>query len=292
VLIQQLSNGLALGMVYALVAVGYSLVFGVLRILNMAHSAIYALGAHIIFICIVMQWGIVPGLIISMIVCGLVDVFLNTAILSPLRLKQQNDDAPSLIAAIGFSYVILNLVLVVFGSNRKSFPNLFDYGIWKVGGLQFLTSQVIIFGVSMALLVGLTLIVNYTKFGLGMRAVQQNIKAANLMGVNVRHIISVTFFLSGVLACLAGFLIAGYYQLVYPIMGVAVGNKAFAAAVLGGIGVLYGCIIGGLIVGITECFAVSFLGGGYRDAVAFVILIIALLFRPNGLFGKKDIVKV
>ena len=136
------------------------------------------------------------------------------------------------------------------------------------------------------------MIVYRTKLGTAMRAIQQNPRGANLMGIEVKNVISITFFISGVYAAIAGFLIAGYYMLVYPTMGVVVGNKAFAAAVLGGIGNLPGSVIGGLIVGILETMATSVLGGSYRDAVAFIILILVLIFKPNGLFGEKEIVKV
>ena len=138
----------------------------------------------------------------------------------------------------------------------------------------------------------LTFIIYKTKIGLAMRGIEQNRKAANLMGINVNFIIAFTFFLGGVSACISAILISSYYQVVYPNMGVVIGMKAFAAAVLGGIGILHGSIIGGLIVGISENLATAFLGGNYRDAVAFIILILVLILKPVGLFGKKGIVKV
>jgi branched-chain amino acid transport system permease protein len=146
--------------------------------------------------------------------------------------------------------------------------------------------------VSLALMIVLVLIVNKTKIGLAMRATEQNAKAANMMGVNVNFVISFTFFLAGVSAAIAGVLVAGYYEVVYPTMGYMAGLKAFAAAVLGGIGSLPGAIIGGLVIGVSESMAATFLGSTWRDCMAFVILIIVLILKPNGLFGKKGIMKV
>ncbi len=290
-LLEQTINGLALGMVYALVAVGYSLVFGILRILNLAHNSFYTLGANVILMFITMQFGIGYSLLAAIAFTSIVAIFYDRIILAPLRTKQSSD-IMSLITAIGVSYVIQNILMVVFGSQKRSFPNIYNFGPWEIFGYWIQPSQVILFSVSLLLLLVLTLIISKTKIGLGMRASQQNTKAANLMGVNVKNVITVTFLISGVSACIAGFLVSGYYQLVSVDMGVTVGTKAFAAAVLGGIGVLYGSIVGGLIVGLAECYVVTLFGGGYRDAIAFVILILVLLIRSNGLFGKKDIVKV
>lgn len=289
--IEQTMNGLALGVVYALVAVGYSLVFGILRILNLAHSAFYALGANLILVFVSIQFGIQYALILSVIITGLVAMSFDRYLLSPLR-NRGGSSIMSLITAIGFSYVIQNLLVAFLGSQRRPFPNVLDFGPVVIFGHRFQSSQLMLLFISLILLVILSLIVYKTKIGTGMRATQQNPKAASLMGINVRNITTFTFFISGVYAAIAGFLVAGYYEMVYPTMGVAVGTKAFAAAVLGGIGVLYGSIVGGLVVGLAECYVVALVGGGYRDAIAFVILIIVLLIRPNGLFGKKDIVKV
>jgi branched-chain amino acid transport system permease protein len=182
--------------------------------------------------------------------------------------------------------------MISFGSQTKFFPKLFDYGTVNILGSQIGTTQLFIFLVSLVLLSVLTYIIRFTKVGLAMRAVEQNQKAAHLMGIDVNKVITFTFFLGGASAAIAGSLISGYYQMVYAGMGFMAGMKAFSAAVLGGIGVLYGSIFGGVVVGISESFAATYLGGSYRDAVAFVILILVLLVRPNGLFGKKGITKV
>jgi branched-chain amino acid transport system permease protein len=289
--LQQLINGLTLGMVYALIAVGYSLVFGILRLVNFSHGSVYAFGAHMAMIFIAMKFGIFPALILSVILTGILGVVIDKLALAPLRAKNSKGIA-ALITTIGISYIIQNLLMIVFGSQTKFFPALFDYGAVRLMGIEFSSTQLCIFAVSLTLLLILTYIIRFTKIGLAMRAVEQNQKAAHLMGINVNFIITFTFFLGGASAAIAGTLISGYYQIVYPNMGFLAGLKAFSAAVLGGIGILHGSVIGGIIVGVSESFAASYLGGGYRDATAFIILIIVLLIKPAGLFGKKGITKV
>nr|WP_066501398.1 branched-chain amino acid ABC transporter permease [Abyssisolibacter fermentans] len=291
-LFQQIFDGLTLGMVYALIAVGYSLVFGILRLVNFSHGSVYAFGAHIaLVVAVSMQWGIFPALLISIIATGFLGILIDKLSLKPLREKKSKPIA-ALITTIGVSYIIQNLLMIIFGSQSKWFPKIFNYGIIKLGSISVNSTQLFIFLVSLLLLIILTVIIQKTKVGLAMRAVEQNPKAAHLMGINVNYIVSFTFFLGGASAAIAGTLISGYYQVVYPNMGFIAGLKAFSAAVLGGIGVLYGSVIGGLVVGLSESFAVSYFGGGYRDAVAFVILILVLIIRPKGIFGKKDITKV
>lgn len=290
--LQQIFDGLTLGIVYALIAVGYSLVFGVLRLVNFSHGSTYAFGAHIAMVVVVSAGaGLFWGLMISILVTGLMTVLLDRISLKPLRDKSSSGIS-ALITTIGASYIIQNTLMIVFGSRSKWFPKIFDYGNFYIGDILVKSTQVGIISVSAILLLILSFIVHNTKIGLAMRAVQQNSKAASLMGIEVNRVISFTFFLGGASAAVAGTLISGYYQIVNPQMGFVAGLKAFSAAVLGGIGVLYGSVIGGLIVGLVESFSAYYLGGGYRDAVAFIILIIVLIFRPNGLFGKKHIEKV
>jgi branched-chain amino acid transport system permease protein len=291
VILQQLTNGLTLGMVYALIAVGYSLVFGILRLVNFSHGSVYAFGAHMAMIFVAMEFGIIPALTLSIILTGVLGIVIDKLALAPLRAKKSKGIA-ALITTIGISYIIQNLLMIIFGSQTKFFPKLFDYGNVYIGGIGFSWTQIFIFGVSLILLLVLSYVIRYTKMGLAMRAVEQNQKAANLMGIDVNRVITFTFFLGGASAAIAGTLISGYYQVVYPNMGYLAGLKAFSAAVLGGIGILYGSIFGGLVVGVSESFAAAYLGGSYRDAVAFIILIIVLLIKPAGLFGKKGITKV
>lgn len=288
---QQIFNGLTLGMCYALLAVGYSLVFGILRLVNFSHGSIYAFGAHTALLLVAMNLGIVPAVLLSLVFTGLLGVLIDKTALEPLR-KKNSIPIASLITTIGISNIIQNLLTVYFGSEKKAFPALFDFGVISFGNIQITWTQICICIVSLGLMLLLVLVVKKTKIGLAMRACEQNPKAANLMGVNVNFVISFTFFLGGVSAAIAGALISGYYQIVYPNMGYMAGLKAFAAAVLGGIGSIPGALVGGLLVGVSESMAATFLGSTYRDCMAFVILIIVLIVRPNGLFGKKGITKV
>ncbi|WRS27515.1 branched-chain amino acid ABC transporter permease [Oscillospiraceae bacterium MB08-C2-2] len=290
-LLQYILNGLAIGMAYALVAVGYSLVFGILRLINFSHGSIYAFGAHMVFVFVGMNFGVWAGIAASIILTGLLGVAIDKVALKPLR-KKNSIPIASLITTIGVSYIIQNLLMVFLGSERKSFPDFMNFGSFMVSGVQLKSSQIVLFSVSFVLLVVLSVVIHKTKIGLAMRAVEQNSRAASLMGIEVNSVISFTFFLGGASAAIAGALMAAYYQLVYPTMGFLLGLKAFAAAVLGGIGVLYGSVVGGLVVGVTESLAMGYLGGTYRDAAAFIILIVILIIKPTGLFGKKGITKV
>lgn len=290
-LAQQIFNGLALGMGYALIAVGYSLVFGILRLVNFSHGAIYAFGAEMAMVFIGLNFGIVPGIIASMIVTGLLGIAIDKVALEPLR-KKHSMPIASLITTIGVSNIITNLLIVFLGSEKRNFPRLFNFGSVKIGSVVISSTQIMMCVVSLILMGVLVFIVYKTKIGLAMRASEQNAKAANLMGINVNFVISFTFFLAGMSATIAGALVGGYYQIVYPNMGFMAGLKAFAAAVLGGIGSLPGALLGGLIVGVSESMAASFMGSTYRDSIAFVILIIVLIVRPHGLFGRKGITKV
>lgn len=289
--LEQVMNGIMLGMVYALIAVGYSLVFGILRLLNMAHGAIYAFGAHMALFAVAMNWGLPAAMIFAIVTTGILEMLMDTVILAPLRAK----NAPNitcLISVIGVSYIIQNLLMIVFDSTKKTFPKLFDFGNVEIFGVTLTSAQISMFLIALAFLVLLTLIVNHTKIGLAMRASRENPKAANLMGIDVRRVVTFTFFLSGMCAAVAGVLVSGYYQMVYCTMGVEAGLKGFSAAVLGGIGVLYGSVVGGVIVGVAEALAVAFLGGSFRSATAYIVLFLVLLIRPSGLFGKDNIDKV
>lgn len=291
-LLQQIFNGLALGMGYALIAVGYSLVFGILRLVNFSHGSVYAFGAEIAMVFVVsMRLGIIPGILLSMLFTGILGILIDKAALEPLR-KKGSPPIASLITTIGISNIVTNLLIIFLGSEKRNFPNFFGHsGIRLLGGTVSMT-QIMMCVISVILMLILVFIVFRTRIGLAMRASQQNAKAARMMGIDVNFVIRFTFFLAGVSAALAGVLIAGYYEIVYPNMGFMAGLKAFSAAVLGGIGSLPGAILGGLIIGNAESMAVMFLGSTYRDSVAFIILILVLILRPNGLFGRKGITKV
>jgi branched-chain amino acid transport system permease protein len=291
ILIQQLFNGIALGLVYSLVAVGYSLVFGILRLINFSHGSVYAFGAHMAFVVVGFGLGPVLGIIVSIIVTGFLGIFIDKIALVPLRRKKSMGIA-ALVTTLGISNIIQHILVLIFGSHRKAFPDFYNFGLVAIFGVQISSRQFIMLGVSLMLLLLLFFIVHKTKIGLAMRATSQNQKAASLMGINVNSVSTTTFFMSGASAAIAGGLVAGYYQVVYPGMGFMIGLKAFAASVLGGIGSLPGALLGGLLVGIMESVAALYIGSNYRDAMAFIILIIVLIFKPAGIFGKKDVIKV
>ena len=286
-------NGLALGMAYALIAVGYSMVFGVLRLINFSHSAVYAFGAYMVYFFVSLKFGLFPAILLAVVLSGLLALTIDKVALEPLR-KKKSMPIATLITTIGMSFIIQNLLSIeyVFGSEKRGFPSLNLFGNIIIGNITIQSSQIIMLVVAMILLAILTFIVQKTKVGLAMRATEQNQKAAQLMGINVNSVISVTFFIGGASAAIAGALIGGDYQVISPTMGSMIGLKAFAAAVVGGIGILYGSVVGGLVIGVAECFAAQYLGSNVRDPMAFVILILILIIKPVGLFGKKGISKV
>lgn len=286
-----ITNGLTIGILYAMVAVGYSMVFGILRLINFSHGAVYAFGAHIIFVFFTaLRMNIWLAIFFGIITTGIMAVLTDKIPLAPLR-KKKASIISSLIVTIGIFYIIQNMLIVLLGSARKPFPNFFAVDL-PLGNFPMTSTQMILFIVSLALLFILSMIVNKTKIGLAMRAVKQSPETAAINGINVNNIISFTFFLGGCAAAIAGALIGGYYQLIYPTMGYIIGMKSFSAAVIGGIGVLHGSIVGGLIIGVIESISVGYLGGTYRDAFAFIILIIILIIKPSGIFGKAAVTKV
>ena len=290
-LVQQLANGLSLGMVYGLVAVGFSMVFGILRLINFSHGAVLAFGANIALFFIGMHIGPVPAIVLAVVISGFLGIMIDKVALLPLR-KKKSIPIAALVTTIGISNIIENLLVARFGSHRRPFPDFFNFGPVFIGDIQISSRQFVMFGVCFVMLAILLVIVNHTKIGLAMRAVAQNTKAASLMGVNVNNIIALTFFLGSAAAAVAGGMVGGYFQVVDPGMGFMLGLKAFSASVLGGIGSLTGAVVGGLLVGVIENVAALYIGSQYRDSIAFIILIIVLIFRPTGLFGKKEIIKV
>lgn len=286
-------NGLALGMAYALIAVGYSMVFGVLRLINFSHGSVYAFGAYMVYFFVSLKVGLFWSILIAIVLSGVLAMMVDKVALEPLR-KKHSIPIASLITTVGVSFIIQNFLAMeqIFTSEKKGFPSLNLFKNISIGNLTIQSSQIIMLVVALILLGILTYLVNKTKIGLSMRATEQNARAASLMGINTNFVISFTFFLGGCSAAIAGTLIGGYYQIISPTMGATIGLKAFAAAVVGGIGVLYGSVVGGLVVGVVECIAAQYLGSNVRDPMAFVILILILIIKPNGLFGKKGVSKV
>jgi branched-chain amino acid transport system permease protein len=299
--LQQVINGLSLGAIYALIALGYTMVYGVLRFINFAHGDVFMLGAFAGYFLAPVVNKFLPAqsyvsgalvLILAMAICALIGMLIEFLAYRPLRNRPK---LTVLITAIGVSlfieYTCQNSH--VFGAAPHAFPKLIPFTTWQIGGLVLDSSQVIVFVTTALLLVALTFIVQRTRVGTAMRAVAFNPQAAALMGVNLNAIISFTFGLGSALAGAGGILFAMNYASIEPLMGVTVGLKAFIAAVFGGIGNLPGAALGGLILGLLETFAGGIPGvSNYRDGIAFAILILVLLFKPAGLLGKSTVEKV
>lgn len=290
--IMYIVDGIVLGLIYALVACGYSLIFSILRIVNFAHGSIYAFGALMTAFFIDRGFNPWLALLFSVVLTGILEMLLDKLCIEPLR-KKNSPGISTLIATMGFSYVVQNLLIIFFGSGRNFFPTFYELGFSiDLGPVSITSQKIVLFVISGGLMLLMTFIINKTHMGLAIRAVQQNTKAARLMGINVNRVVLGTFFMAGATAAVAGALVAGYYQISYPTMGVVMGNKTLATALLGGLGAMHGGLLGGIIVGVLECIVAGTMGATFRDAVSFILLIVILIFIPSGLFGKKDIVKV
>jgi branched-chain amino acid transport system permease protein len=314
--IQQLINGLSLGAIYALIALGYTMVYGVLRFINFAHGDVFMIGAFAGFYLGpkimklfpqppadeygVFHWQLIPGaaavLLVAMLACALLGIVIEKLCYKPLR------DRPKLtvlITAIGVSLLLENGGQFVFGADPKSFPAIIDDvaieipASWGwVADLTITTGQVIVLGVTLCLLAALRQIVLHTKIGMAMRSVSFNPVAASLMGINTDFIISFTFGLGSALAGAAGIFTSVLQPSIDPLMGILPGLKAFVAAVLGGIGNFPGAVLGGILIGVIETLVVGYVSPTYRDAIAFAVLILILLFKPTGLLGQSEREKV
>ncbi|MBC8039375.1 MAG: branched-chain amino acid ABC transporter permease [Opitutaceae bacterium] len=291
---QQLLNGLSLGAIYALIALGYTLVYGVLRFINFAHSEVFMVGAFVgcyigRLAGAVTWWSGLAALAAAMLVCGVLGFVIEKIAYRPLR------GAPVLnvlITAIGVSLFLQYGGQLVFGATPRTFPPLFPETRVSLGALDISSNQLIVIIVTSVLLIGLQLIVKHTRIGTAMRAVALNPKAAQLVGVNTNTVFSFTFVLGSALAGAGGVLYAMNYPSIDPLMGVMPGLKAFVAAILGGIGSIPGAALGGLILGAAETFVGGSAYSTYKDAIAFGLLILILLIRPAGLLGRATVEKV
>ncbi len=316
--LQQLINGLSLGAIYGLIALGYTMVYGVLRFINFAHSDVFMVGAFGGFylskllpiqalsakvgglasgdssaqrLSLLLQWlacGI-GTLLASMILCAVLGILIERLAYRPLRTRSK---LTVLITAIGVSLLLENAGQFIFGPNPKRFPALFPETSYQLGRLVLSSNQIIVFVVTLVLLGALQFIVQRTKIGTAMRAVSFNPQAAALVGINNDVVISFTFGLGSALAAAGGILYSLNYPTIDPLMGILPGLKAFVAAVLGGIGNIPGAALGGLVLGVIEAFVNGSRFSTYTDAIAFGILILILLFRPAGMLGRLQAEKV
>ena len=296
--LQQLVNGVTWGSVYALIALGYTMVYGILRLINFAHGDIYMLGAFIgLYTSRFLHAGSAPSpvkavivLLTSMVVSALIGVVIERFAYKPVR---KSPRLSALITAIGVSLLLENGGVLVFGADPKFFPQLIPSHNIALGlGVTISNQQLIVLVVSLVLMLLLRLLVLHTRVGKAMQAVSHNHMAASLMGISVDRIITFTFMIGSALAAAAGVLVALQSPKIEPYMGIMPGLKAFVAAVLGGIGNIPGAVVGGLVMGVAEVLVTGYVSPTYRDAIAFVLLIVILLVRPAGIFGKAVSEKV
>lgn len=291
---QAIIDGLRLGFVYALIALGYTMVYGIVRLINFAHGDVFMVGSFASFYAITRyDWGFVPAILFAMVICTLLNVVIERVAYKPLR------NAPriaSLITAIGVSFFLeyFTALRFVFSPDFITYRRPFEVVVWNLGGIRITNVTVIIVGVTLALLLGLQYVIRRTKIGKAMRATSLDKSAAQLMGINVDGIISLTFAIGAALAGAGGVLYAIAFPQIWTFMGIMPGLKAFVAAVLGGIGSIPGAFVGSLLMGTTDVLVVSFLpmGSRLRDLIAFMILIMVFLIKPTGIYGEPEVEKV
>ena len=284
-MLQQLVNGLILGSVYALLALGYTMVYGIIKLINFAHGDIYMMGAFMgYFLINSLQLNFFVALILSMAGTAILGVIIEFLAYRPLR---NSTRISVLITAIGVSFLLEYGMVYLVGANTRAFPQAIQTVRYDLGPISLTNIQLLILGVSLVLMVLLQLIVKKTKMGKAMRAVSVDSDAAQLMGINVNRTISFTFALGSALAGAAGVLIALYYNSLEPLMGVTPGLKSFVAAVLGGIGIIPGAALGGFVIGLLETFATALGMSDFRDAIVYGILLLILIVSPAGILGKN-----
>ncbi|MEO0087651.1 MAG: branched-chain amino acid ABC transporter permease [candidate division WOR-3 bacterium] len=291
---QQLLNGFQLGSVYALISLGYTMIYGIIRLINFAHGDIFMLGAYFGFYAITrLKFNFLLAIIFSMVLCMIINVIIEKIAYAPLR-KKNVPRINLLITAIGVSFFLENFtsLKIIFGPDYQPYPRPFKIITFDFLGLTISSIQIIVFLITLVLLLILDYLIKRTKIGLAMRAVSYDKETALLMGINVDNIISLTFALGAALAGAGGVLYGICYPQIHPYMGIMPGLKAFVAAVLGGIGIISGAVLGSYIIGMVEVFTAAFISSTFRDAIAFAILIIVLLTRPQGLFGKEEGIKL
>ncbi len=298
--VQQLINGLALGAVYALIALGYTMVYGILHLINFAHGEVYMLGAYLgIIVMGVLTLAGLPvyslsltiflTILVSMAFCALYGAAIERFAYRPLRAAAKL--AP-LISAVGVSIILQNVVMLTQGTEYKNLPPLLPSEGFDLLGANVSPVQAFILTSSIVLMLILHFFVAKTRLGKAMRATSQDRVMAGLLGININQVISITFMIGSSLAAAAGVMVTLYYGVVHFFMGYLAGIKAFTAAVLGGIGSIPGAMLGGFMLGLIENFGASYLSSVYKDAFAFLVLIITLILRPSGLLGQKALDKV
>ncbi len=284
-MLNYLINGISLGSVYAIIALGYTMVYGIAKMLNFAHGDVIMVGGYVAF-CTTsyLGWPVIPAVLMSIFVCMVLGIVIERLAYKPLRTATS---LAVLITAIGVSYFLQNVALLIWTSNPKVFPNMVTLPSLVIGDLQISSVALVTIAACIIIMIVLTLFTNKTKMGKAMRAVSEDKDAAQLMGINVNATISLTFAIGSGLAAIAGVLLCSAYPTLMPTTGSMPGIKAFTAAVFGGIGSIPGAMLGGILLGIIEIFGKAYISTQLSDAIVFSVLIIILLVKPTGLLGKK-----
>lgn len=279
-----LISGLSLGSIYALIALGYTMVYGIAKMLNFAHGDVIMVGAYTVIVSIMtLGLPVWVALVLSVVICTVLGVTIERVAYKPLR---KAEPLTVLITAIGVSYLLQNLALIIFGSTQKSFPKVFNVDSIHFGSVSMSGESVVTLAVTIVIMIALSLFINKTRAGKAMRAVSQDKEAAELMGISVNRTISLTFAIGSALAAVAGIFYGATYGFIGPFTGSMPGIKAFVAAVFGGIGSIPGAMVGGLLLGVLESMSKAYISTELSDAIVFASLIVVLLVRPTGLFGK------
>lgn len=286
--IQNLVNGITLGSVFALIALGYSMVYGVLFFVNFAHADVMMFGAYFSLILLGSNLPLPIAILCSVTMCAIMGVLIEFLAYRALRGSTR---LAAMTSAMGVSIILQVLAQLIWGSGTKSIRSHLDFSVTQLnlpGGITISNLQIITLAVAIVMMLGLTLYLRRTRSGKALRSTALDNEAARLMGINTNHVISRTFAIGSGLAAIGGFLVAAQYDAIYPTMSQSVGNKAFAAAILGGIGNIPGAMVGGILIGIAESLGATYISSQYRDAVAFIVLILVLLIKPTGIMAKKS----
>jgi branched-chain amino acid transport system permease protein len=284
---QQLVNGLMLGSTYSLIAIGYTLIFGVLHLVHLAHGEVFMVGAFIgLYAVKYTGGGSATAIVAAVLASALLGVLIEVLAIRPIRRRKGHALAP-MISTIGVGIVLQEVATRLFGGEQVGFPVRMEAASWQLGPVSVTSVQLVILGVSLLLMVGLHLFVTRTTMGMAMRATAESTLISHTLGINTDRVILLTFAIASGLGGVAGVLVGMSFNSISPYMGVDMGIKGLAAMLLGGLGNIYGAMLGGLIIGIVEVISVAYLASSYRDAFAFVIIIAVLLFRPKGIFGSS-----
>lgn len=289
-LLEQLINGLSTGSIYALIALGYTMVYGIAKMINFAHGDIIMVGAYALYVAVLtLHVPVIPAILITIVVCAVLGITVEKVAYKPLR---KAPPLAVLITAIGVSYLLQNLALLIFNATPIPFQSVIKVPSVKIGGLTISGITLVTMAIMLISMILLTLFINKTKAGSAMRAVSEDKGAAELMGINVNQTISMTFAIGSALAAVAGILYICQYQSLRPTLGALPGIKAFVAAVLGGIGSVPGAMLGGILLGVIESLGKAYISTELSDAIVFGVLVVVLLVKPSGLLGKRKKVKV